>query len=950
MLSNKLTFSLVFVLALALIAGPAFAQTLTLSDELNVGGSELASQDFVVFEKTGATLATNGIIDAPVGPFQVAAGAAANFPDIDQLLRFGGTIELLIAPAATSTMTYGTRSLVISEIMWGLDRTGSPAVTTDAAQWIEVYNETENALEAGTQLRLLFTANLRQPNNRLGTTVTLSSNTAGGVTVVAAGTGGAVDFTVVDSVWMTAPDGKGGRSALGPNGEAIDPLVSMYRKRSLNDDGTGYRYDPPTSHPRNDGFANGQDGGQWFPSNTAGNSRINIAGTGFIGTPGYVHLERAGRGGPDFAPAAVAAAGSGAGIIINEIRDDPSDDNVDWVELYNNSDAGSDPISINNYHLRLTSANTAGNRDRLLAVLPDYRMQPGEYLLIVNRDPEQTILAGGVNLNDETNLDVANRRDSRDTNRGAQHPYFVDTRLDLPSNGNYLLVLRSNANNATQSDNAGGNNNYHENFVDFAGTAFISFAEQDTGMYPLRGWGAPGDRTDNDLRSDGNTFSHRSRSYGREANFQDNGAGVIEYRPDSRANRLHRDDWQNGGFGYMGGVGYDRDIDRALAPGTPGYQNAIPDVTGNDRANSNAADDYMFSGVVSISEVMYDAGRAWNLVQWIELYNSSMTEAINLDGWELEIRNLEDPEEPGVVDSFVDSVVRFDPNTYILPNQTLLIVSGNGANDIPRDRVYDLHERHRRELGLDNRGSVLLSNYGFYLELRPKTRTQQDGWANADGDADKVGNIDVDGPRRTHMWPLYKRDPSGVRQSIVRTYGTDGPMGGGRQIDGTPDGDAPNTGTESTSWHQSLLEGASLTYFGHRSDVGSPGYRLGGPLPVSLSSFRPVRDDATGDVVIRWVTESELNNAGFNILRSETKNGEFTVVNLKGIIPGHGTTSEKHVYEWKDTTAKPNVVYYYQIEDVSLDGNRTTLATTHLRGNVNAAGKVTTTWGDLKTQ
>ena len=97
-------------------------------------------------------------------------------------------------------------------------------------------------------------------------------------------------------------------------------------------------------------------------------------------------------------------------------------------------------------------------------------------------------------------------------------------------------------------------------------------------------------------------------------------------------------------------------------------------------------------------------------------------------------------------------------------------------------------------------------------------------------------------------------------------------------------------------------------------------------------------------------TESELDNAGFNILRAESKTGEFKVVNLKGIIPGHGTTSEKHTYEWIDTSAKPNVVYYYQIEDVSLDGERATLATTHLRGNVNAAGKATTLrWGELKT-
>ena len=139
------------------------------------------------------------------------------------------------------------------------------------------------------------------------------------------------------------------------------------------------------------------------------------------------------------------------------------------------------------------------------------------------------------------------------------------------------------------------------------------------------------------------------------------------------------------------------------------------------------------------------------------------------------------------------------------------------------------------------------------------------------------------------------------------------------------------------------------TYYGDPDDIGSPGWRDGGPLPVSLSSFRPMRDKATGAVVIRWITESELNNAGFNILRSESKYSDFKVVNVKGIIPGHGTTSEKHVYEWTDTSAKPNVVYYYQIEDVSLDGDRTTLRTTHLRGNVNAAGKLTTRWGELKS-
>lgn len=119
------------------------------------------------------------------------------------------------------------------------------------------------------------------------------------------------------------------------------------------------------------------------------------------------------------------------------------------------------------------------------------------------------------------------------------------------------------------------------------------------------------------------------------------------------------------------------------------------------------------------------------------------------------------------------------------------------------------------------------------------------------------------------------------------------------------------------------------------------------PLPVTLSSFRAERADA--GVVLKWTTESELDNAGFNILRSETKNGRFKTVNSK-LIQGAGTTSERHTYTWKDTTAKPNVVYYYRIEDISHAGVRKQLATVRMRGYVSAVSKFTTRWADLKLQ
>ncbi|TGG91214.1 MAG: hypothetical protein ERJ67_08465 [Aphanocapsa feldmannii 277cV] len=135
-------------------------------------------------------------------------------------------------------------------------------------------------------------------------------------------------------------------------------------------------------------------------------------------------------------------------------------------------------------------------------------------------------------------------------------------------------------------------------------------------------------------------------------------------------------------------------------------------------------------------------------------------------------------------------------------------------------------------------------------------------------------------------------------------------------------------------------------YYGHRDDQGSPGYRIGGALPVSLSLFSSQRVDS-GAVVVKWVTESELNNAGFNILRSETREGTFERVNAS-LIAGQGTTSERTVYTWTDSTAKPEVFYYYRIEEVSLAGERLPLATARLRGHISAAGKLTTSWGALK--
>ena len=117
------------------------------------------------------------------------------------------------------------------------------------------------------------------------------------------------------------------------------------------------------------------------------------------------------------------------------------------------------------------------------------------------------------------------------------------------------------------------------------------------------------------------------------------------------------------------------------------------------------------------------------------------------------------------------------------------------------------------------------------------------------------------------------------------------------------------------------------------------------PLPVTLSYFRAEHTKA--GIILKWTTESEVDNAGFYIYRSPTKDGKFKVVNPK-LIQGAGTTGERQTYTWTDATAKPNTVYYYRIEDVSHAGVRQQLATVRMRGFVSASGKFTTRWADLK--
>jgi len=101
------------------------------------------------------------------------------------------------------------------------------------------------------------------------------------------------------------------------------------------------------------------------------------------------------------------------------------------------------------------------------------------------------------------------------------------------------------------------------------------------------------------------------------------------------------------------------------------------------------------------------------------------------------------------------------------------------------------------------------------------------------------------------------------------------------------------------------------------TDIGAYEYwDDGGSLPVELSSFTATTCD--GKVTLRWRTESEINNVGFSIYRSEEKDGKYNEV---AFVKGAGNTGRPTDYQYVDEMLLRGKTYYYYIADVDLMGN-----------------------------
>lgn len=76
-------------------------------------------------------------------------------------------------------------------------------------------------------------------------------------------------------------------------------------------------------------------------------------------------------------------------------------------------------------------------------------------------------------------------------------------------------------------------------------------------------------------------------------------------------------------------------------------------------------------------------------------------------------------------------------------------------------------------------------------------------------------------------------------------------------------------------------------------------------------------------IVIQWSTETEVNTAGFNVFRSDSRDGPYAQINDQ-LIPSSPDPLLGGRYSFTDAQVEPGKTYYYKLEELESTGNRIT--------------------------
>ena len=128
--------------------------------------------------------------------------------------------------------------------------------------------------------------------------------------------------------------------------------------------------------------------------------------------------------------------------------------------------------------------------------------------------------------------------------------------------------------------------------------------------------------------------------------------------------------------------------------------------------------------------------------------------------------------------------------------------------------------------------------------------------------------------------------------------------------------------------HNSIIQIDSDTYALAYEGLNSDGFiktfsvQSDGTLPVELTSFELLETRNNG-ITLQWITESEINNLGFNLDRKTpiTDWSQIASYVTHPALQGQGSVSHQTIYTFTDNTVQENESYDYRLSDVDYDGN-----------------------------
>ncbi|MCK5519678.1 MAG: T9SS type A sorting domain-containing protein [Candidatus Marinimicrobia bacterium] len=140
-------------------------------------------------------------------------------------------------------------------------------------------------------------------------------------------------------------------------------------------------------------------------------------------------------------------------------------------------------------------------------------------------------------------------------------------------------------------------------------------------------------------------------------------------------------------------------------------------------------------------------------------------------------------------------------------------------------------------------------------------------------------------------------------------------------------GTAASTGIVALGNENFILSGV-VTFTSDSSDWQAWVIRLGtdNSLPVFLHTFNG--DVSQSNVTLKWSTDSEIENLGFSIYKTENdevSENRKLVASYKTInaLEGQGTITELTNYEYTDTQVKPGTSYSHILSDTDFSGKET---------------------------